>query len=362
MLLYTAILAYFINLIAAFRTKQAIIIPALLIVVAFVIMGFVPATIPDYAQYSSMYYTDYSQIEKGYAFFSKLFLSKGFEYSTFRLVCTIIGLIVMSIGVYRFTHDLSKFWAIYILFPFFMDIIQIRNFLMMSFVILASSFLVNINFKNVLLFLIFTTIGSSFQSAGYFFYIPLIFLLFRNNRVVKKLFVGVIGLFCFLSLISRSIVYAIIAKATSIIGAESVITTKLSNYTNDSVNFGFLPYWILIILSYFIVRYSMKNILNDGLEKANLEKLKVIEAFSLTSLVSLPLIMVSLDFYRISRNVFPLVIIAFVITSQYMNENKIKHPGYKILFSLTVILNIIIVYRVIWINAIFPVIFNNTLF
>lgn len=362
MLLFTTILAYLSNVISAIRKKKSIFVPLILIVFAFVIMAFVPSYIPDYSQYNLMYYFDFTQVEKGYDLLSNFFFIKGVEYQQFRIITTIMGLILISIATYRFTNDLARFWSIYFLFPFFMDIIQVRNFLMMSFVLLAASFLINPNFKNIIIYIFLIVVSASFQNVGYFFLLPLVFLLFKRYKLIKQLFIMVITFFCIISIINRSFVYGIIAKLVSIIGSESMITSKLTYYVQDSVNYGFLIYWIVIIAGYFIINYSINYATKIGIDEKELSKLSVIESFSITALVSLPLIMVSLDFYRIARDIFPLVIIAYVIVTQEMQNKHLKNIVYKVLFYFNLALSVVLVYRVIWITGIYPVLFDNTLF
>ena len=362
MLVFTTILAYFSNLIAAIKTRKTVIITLFLIGIAFIIMSFVPSSIPDYAQYYSMYYFDYTQVEKGYEILSEFFLKRGVDYSSFRIVTTLIGITTLSIAIYRFTNDLSKFWMLYFLFPFFIDVIQVRNFLMMSFATLAASFLIKINFKNVLIYICLIIIGSSFQNAGLFFFIPLLFMLFRKKKIIKQLFVTFITLLSILSILSRSLVYSIIYKIMSIVGAESMISSKLTYYMNGSVNYGFLLYWLAILFSYAIVNYSLRAVLEHNNSQLIASKMAVIESFSLTSLLSLPLIIVSLDFFRIARDIFPLVIVAYVLMVQTMKQKRIPSLTYRCVFYANLILNIVIVYRVIWNTGIFPMLFENTLF
>ncbi|WP_334427475.1 MULTISPECIES: hypothetical protein [unclassified Levilactobacillus] len=141
-----------------------------------------PATTSDYDTYQMVYSNSNNGLyfERGYSYLSSFFFNRGWSYLDFRVLFCILASIILYIGVVRFTSNVAIFVFLYGITAFFIDATQVRNFMMVSLVILGSSFLIRLNLKNCMISVFFILLAAEFQSIGY------VFLLIVLLRVLSK--------------------------------------------------------------------------------------------------------------------------------------------------------------------------------
>ena len=113
--------------------------------------------------------------EIGYQLLNKVIAYFTNDFAVFRLIISLLGLGLISSTVEKYTKYTGIVYVLYFIYPFLLDIVQIRNFLAMSIFIFSIRYLISEkkedNFKYILCILI----ASSIHYAA-ILYLPLIFI------------------------------------------------------------------------------------------------------------------------------------------------------------------------------------------
>src|SRR5665648_248918 len=116
---------------------------------------------------------NYSQ-EIGFQLLCKLFYALGLEYNKFLIVISIVGLVLITSTVIRYTKNVAFVLAMYFLFPFMDDVVQVRNFLAMSIIIFALRFLIEKKKWSRTKYIIFVMIAFTFHYIALFYFLFLL--------------------------------------------------------------------------------------------------------------------------------------------------------------------------------------------
>lgn len=297
-----------------------------------IIFGSVNNLIPDYAVYESAYtYGDSAagvDFEYGYQLLEKMGHFLSLDYVGFRLFIGILSLLILTYALKKFKLNTSLLMYVYFLLSFPMDLSQVRNFMMMVFIMLGFSLFINDRkYKNTKLFLCIL-IGSSFQSLGYFF-----LLFFLVNYISKRKIVGAVSSIAFVLI---SMVFTIPSIRNSLIGYlgympmfNNFFMEKMSSYTSVSTHFGFLFPWAIIIFALSIIVYGRRPTVD--------EKLAVINKIMIVVLLVLPFLTFNVEFYRIFRDVYLIFTVGVIYTVQENNIFKNRLVIYLSYFGISAI-------------------------
>ena len=315
-------------------------------------------SVPDYLLYNNAYnstvYTTGLKFEYGYEFLSRLVQKFGFNYTEFRLFVGIVGLVLM----YRFINRLNvnSIWVMYIYMAcsFFIDISQIRNFMMTVFLIMASVTLIEGKNNSTAKSFIYILIGSSFQLLGYFFLlIYLVTFIYRRKSakiVVSSLFL--LGILMFTLPAIRNYTMTITSSILSSGGLENV---KLNTYITEQTKLGFLLPWSIILASVLLSILNLNTVKSSNSpESAYVERT---HSIFLVVILALPLLTFNIEFYRIYRDFFLLLPISsmYALKIEQQRNNKVLLFLYFI-FLMTVHFTITIV--PVWSTNVIQVLFN----
>ena len=174
--------------------------------------------------------------------------------------------IILSFGFFLIFYTIVKrskrpdiFSYLYLIFPFALDVVQIRNFIVMALLIYAFPYLIEGSVKGRLKFAIAVLVGAGFHYVA-FIYLPLavIDLVFGIKRSLKmqiSIFIVIVG--ALLYLVNN---YALEFQAL-IFENYSEMDTRIEGVTNQEVGeYGYLMYWLFHIsaafFTYFAIRYS----------------------------------------------------------------------------------------------------------
>lgn len=131
----------------------------------------------------NVFYEYFEQFEIGYRYFCRFMFSLGVDYDTFLIIYSLIGLLLIGSTIIKFTNKPGYVLALYFIYPFLMDIVQIRNFMAMAFIIFGIRYLFSSRKVDQFKYVFFVFLAASFQSVGLFYLI----LLFAKMQSVKKL-------------------------------------------------------------------------------------------------------------------------------------------------------------------------------
>lgn len=363
MLELVTVFIYLINILNSFLKKNIRIISVLLIILMLVIMGFVPSTITDYGAYEAEYFIKGSHFEWGYTLLQNLFSSMGVRYSTFRFILIIVGIVILSLAVKKYTANMSAFYLVYFIYPFFMDIVQVRNFLMMAIIFYASYYLESITIKNTIKYFILVFIAASIQTLAYFFILAFILALFRKK---KKVIYIVPILIVAIGVIAAIIPGLIVILNTWLLSLSSTydFINRLMYYTSaNQWTFAFV--WVSSATSYLFVLFNYLFVKNDSvdndIEINDVLKLRIALEFVTVALFAVPLSVMNNSFSRIIRDVFPLIIISSLITLPKLKKSFFAYIYIVLFISVTIVNFLTLVYPPLH-TTILSIFYNNTLF
>lgn len=103
---------------------------------------------PDLLSYESIYNTDNTTLEIGFRFIINLSKHFNIDFKTFVCIMSLICLLLVFGTISKFTTNTNYVIAFYFIYPFVLDVIQLRNFMALSIVIFSMRFLL-INDKKI---------------------------------------------------------------------------------------------------------------------------------------------------------------------------------------------------------------------
>lgn len=224
-----------------FKSKwQWILSLPLLVVLIFLMANVSPEHSYDTASYEYMYdlTVESKRFESGYLQMSSYFYNHNFSYNDFRLFYFGIFMFILWIAAIRFKTNVLTFFTIFSVFPFFMEITQVRNFAMISLILLGLSFIKNKGKVNFLLGLTFIYVGSLFQVSGLLFLvIPLLIPLrekikFKHGLVMYL--VCVLGMLFVQYVLPRNIRIQFISKIFSTVVDRSNVIDAANLYSQGA--------------------------------------------------------------------------------------------------------------------------------
>ncbi|MBZ5963224.1 EpsG family protein [Leuconostoc gasicomitatum] len=229
-----------------------------------------PNTTLDYAGYQ--YYYDLlvkelpgNRLEWLYTSLSEIAISHNFEYAEFRLWLICVTFIILFIAVLRLTEKPIVFAALFLIFPFFNEVTQVRSFVAYSLVLFGLSFLKKLTIMNIIIFEFIVWLGIGFHSsAAIFVLIPVIQFFVQKVGIKKASHSATVFTIIFslvLLVTSRvSVIVNLIASMLEIIAGSSVSITFI-NLMNHSSNRK--TFFLIALLSYAVFQWYLSNIGNE---------------------------------------------------------------------------------------------------
>lgn len=308
-LLTATAITYGLNLFTSLKNKPHRWLEWAFILCLIVLMG-ANTFNADFATYQWLYTAKIPYGEPGYRLLTQFGYLLGLSYQQFRLLLAALFLIILHRGVQKLTTHSAAFLAFYFCYPFFLDLIQLRNFMMMALLVYASHFLLQQTYRNLAFFALFVLLGASFQILGllYLLVIPLVALDPANLGKISLL--GLVFLL--------AIVVMIPQMAQLLLAALGRLhLSHLSLYFVQKVHLGYLPFWLFslfdLMFTYFSYRYLTERQLLTP-QKRQVVWLAFI--FTIVGVVTMPLYTFEFSFARALRDVVPFVIVTYLITRE----------------------------------------------
>lgn len=314
-----SVLLLFFNLMYSFGKRHIKVTAFSLLLFAWVL--FWGSTInPDYRAYSLIYQSNAEipteSMEIGYILLIKIGNLLGLNYQMFLLFISLFSFSIMHNTIRKYTDNLNFVYSLYFLFPFFLDVVQIRNFVMMAIFIFSTRYLLsNEKLKYCLSILIASTIHITA-----FAYMPMVFINIKHKNILARWLV-------ILSL-AISVVILLNNKQIPFLNYLTIGTgiDKLESYFETKTRYGFLIFWGLQILSYAMMfitkklykKYDKKEICDQG------RYIELVYWINILSFVFFPLYLINSNFTRLMRNNILLNYVAFAITTSIIPKSKEK--------------------------------------
>lgn len=257
------------------------------------------------------------------------------SFQQFRFFICVLCLSFLSKSITKYSANWNITLLLFLIFPFIIDAVQIRNFLAYSIFVYSLRFLNENNRFNVV-FLLMTLLTSSIHQT-FILFIPFIF--FYKLRFKQIYFVTIFSILVFIYLIKSNILLNL-AK----VHLNEVLFFKISPYLNKS-GLGFFVLWfvqlVFIYISYKTKKIVyFKNFRNDKKFKDYTFFLNTVVKLNFYALIlTIPLVILDGTFFRIFRNLF--ICNFIVITYLFFVFSKNKYFYLFITTSFTLlILNI----------------------
>lgn len=306
----------------------------------FVIMWLVDAF---YVQMSDSYHSDYMEyynvyngikenyFEIGYYYIGLVAKHIGFNFFSFRLIIVTVTILLMRNSILKYSKDPVTITLIYMIHPFLLQCIQLRNALSIAIVIFALRYL-DINNYKPWKFVLFIIVGTLFHTSALLYAIIILCICIKPKRTIA---------ISALMLIFMETILLFFKKNIVMFAADILNVSKIAYYLNMgetrvftlSMAIYFLIYIVCVCV--FIRFNNMKT--TDSMDK-------VLLMSSILVLTYIPLMLVHYDYFRIYEYYFPVITIALF---NYLHGRSVEMKLYKIVIKAG--FTFIVVYRyVMW--------------
>lgn len=258
---------------------------------------------PDYISYYNAYsivgslgVNGYTQMEIGFRVLCLIFNEFGFTYDQFYLVLVVFSLFLIFRTISFFSRKKSFVLLMYIVFPFFLDLVQIRYLLASSLVLYSIKYLTT-KFKKryVLVYLIFNIIAVSIQVTTAYYFIFLLAKFFKQKNIIKISAIGIV-------------IITIVSGKLGGLLMSSELTSHYAAYTGNTIKpIGSISIMILMLFNIISICKFISKFKN---EKESF--LSLIIRLNITVLPIMPIFFINTDIFRIYRNLLVLNNCVFV--------------------------------------------------
>lgn len=319
---------------------------------------------PDYFNYLDLYnqvklngLSGVANRDFGYKLIMYFFTLIGAEYEVFVGFISFLGLFLISHIVNKYSPSPNTVFILYSIYPFLLDIVQVRNFLMMAVVLWSVTVLIEKQNEITVKFILIMLLAFSIHYSA-ILYFPII--------VLQSKYKGSISVFINIFVILFSMIVLVNDNQIPFIKIILDIFTDnqyIFDWFNRATEWGFLFFWTMHISAFIFIKWTRKIIATriQSLEQKDYIFVDTVYWVLLIGFIWFPFYMVSIEFIRILRNLFILIYIAASIANKYLNFHDLY---LKIIYNITlVVFTFIFFYFQIYsphlINVIQTVLENN---
>lgn len=205
----------------------------------------------------------------------------------------------------------------YVIYPLFMDIIQVRNFLVEVLLLLGIHTLSGCQKHKIMIYTGLLFVAGIFHSMGfvYLFFIPFYYLLKNKKRKIAEIFVSM-GLLT--PLLLGKVKSSLFDIGAALIGND--VTAHYVMYVeNNDMKYGYLAIYGYVVVMLVVLRYMSKQIQYSEKVTACQKKYSdIVYSMYLFCCCLLPVSLVAIDMLRWPRN---LMIASYVLMFISQNRN-----------------------------------------
>lgn len=255
------------------------------------------------------YYYDYLRVEDRYKdngqflyhYIVEFFRVLGFSFDLYRFSISIICLTIFYKFITRYSPKPNLVYAGYLCYLIFMDDVQLRNFIACSILYIGLFYIIKHNHYWRIKFFLFLIIASLIHN-GFWIYLLLLFI---PNDLKKDSQIKRLGIVALIMTVTTVFIRAYISN---IILLFSAFASKAETYAETEIGNGgliyvFLQLFIVIVLYHLQSNYN-KNVktVSDKRENLSYKFLRIVYFMNILLIFSLPTIVLSLTFNRLTRN------------------------------------------------------------
>ena len=328
---------------------------------------------PDYGAYSNLYSKIQNGVptlrntgmEPGFIIMMKLSSLFGLNYRGFLILISLCCYLLIHSTIKLYCKNYSYVYLLYLVYPYFIDVIQIRNFIAMSILIYSVRFLMNDGLYATIKYIVLLLIATSIHRM-FIVYLPMILIKPKN----KNTFIYYLAICSILF----SIIFLLNDKNVPILGPyiENFIG-RISNgrylvYLESKTNWGWILFcylqvssFVMIVLSKILYERYTTNILNPSHYDNIIKFITLMYYVNLFLFIYMPFLILNVNCTRIIRNILILNYMAFSIVSGIIKDRDVK-----ILYNLSAITYALSYFVILVIpqkeDIILSVIYNNIIY
>lgn len=256
-----------------------------------------------------------------------LFNRLGFSFAQFKVVMALISFFLLYVFVEKNASRSPSFFLLYLVYPFFLDSIEIRHFLGLGIWLYGVSFLIEgVGFKRVK-YCVATLLASGIQSM-YLIFLPFTFCLNFKIRG-HKYFKYVLLFFALISIalmLMPSLFLSMVNKGFSLMSGFFPNDVRKAYFDAVYTNHGYLVFFVESMLSFFIFWLVFKDVgcMSLSIKESRLFEFSYLLAFFLILL--LPLYRINGQFTRITQSA---VVFFHVSIVAYLQASKCKCSRFR---------------------------------
>lgn len=294
---------------------------------------------PDWKNYEDTYrYTFVELLELGREPLFSLLMEAGklfgLTYQGFFAASSLLSMILLYLGTRRHTREFGMVLALYLVFSFTYDLVQMRSTLALSFIIFGFRFLAQRTRRSVLAFVFLVAVATLIHFSS-ILVLPFVLVgLAWDERWIRRL--GIAGMV--VSAIAIPIVWSGAAGQIATLLSAVGMPTKVTEWFTTSARFGFLVSWFKVGLVIGFIQYLLKaadRLGRDSLSEHAQSFLTVLGRMTYVLLAFTPLLLVNSSFERLVR---PVIFASYIGAAILAAGWAKKKPGRSLRITLLALL------------------------
>jgi hypothetical protein len=314
---------------------------------------------PDYNNYKLVYENIDVMELKDSGFYLLIYFGNkiGLNYNQFQFFIFTIGYSIIGYFSLSYLKISPLFFLLYFFYPFFLDAVQMRNFLGMSLLILSIKYIIE---KKGFKFYITILLASSVHFA-FIFYLPLYFVCGLN---IQKKYLRV---FIFFYFISAIILISIIPQLNRMFinTVQEILKgflddTRIRDYSIYKMRYGYYMYIFLHLFSFVILKYFKSFFsVDDKYKIKSIFILNILYKINLYSILIIPFYMLESTYFRIFRNIYAVNQLLFFKIISFRTKDAIYYQSIILIIFYSILMFFFDTYRPFFDSIVLPILSAN---
>lgn len=295
-----------------------------------------------------------------FTFIMKAFNACECSFEAFKIILAIFVITSFAIIIAKFTDNINFALLLYFIYPFCMDVVQLRTTLALVFVYFGflNYFSQKTKVKKIILYCIFVFIAGMIHYSMLVYFILIIPMLIKNNKIKE----GALW-----TILLVEIIFVIVVGNSGQLNGNSTLTNKINFVLNSAQKYNTKAVYkttfemiISFVLFYVIADYEYKKTKKDS---ENRIIIKSTIDFNKYIMLVVPLLTYTVDLYRLQTG---LLLLDYITFSYYFDIKNKAQKDEAIFVILSMMLPALILYLLVLNNnnmytVFLPLFENNTL-
>lgn len=240
--------------------------------------------------------------DSGYALINSAFVSAGFLYVEFKTIIAFVFYVIGYYIIYNLTTNANRILVVYLFFPFFLDVIQIRNFYTMILLLLGTYLYAKS--QSVKKYLIVASITATLHATS----LVMFFYIFVDRLIEKEYCKKIINLcvvigFCFPLYVNA--IENLVGGGYDVFLADSGFAiSAYGAYASDATEgrYGKFILYVYVCTMMIIMRKVSIQLKKESLPQFMYAFVRTVYVMHLCIVILLPALALTTQFGRLPRN------------------------------------------------------------